>query len=193
MIDLAVSCTGFLFLLRVNKPLLAFVPFFFSIDFSQWGLFAIGDNRIAWNINSQIAARVDLEEAKFKNTDWSPEARKDMTELVRDFKVPASYGGTLGALIDGTPSESVSQVFLEDKMFETRHHGRTVLIGEGKKTSKPCHMSGKVEVVFSPSASFLFPSVYLYCSLSYPQVDPQLRSGSCQCHGGRGDLGQLPL
>src|SRR5689334_22040743 len=63
------------------------------------------------------------------NSEWGPETSEPMIKEVRDFLIP--FGGTLGDLIDATPRDNISRVFLEDKMFETWHHGRTVLIGDG--------------------------------------------------------------
>jgi hypothetical protein len=53
-----------------------------------------------------------------------------MIQQVRDFRVPFG-NNTLGDLIDATPRENISKVFLEDKLFDTWNHGRTVLIGDG--------------------------------------------------------------
>lgn len=53
-----------------------------------------------------------------------------MIKEVRNFLIP--FGNkTLGDLIDATPQDNISKVFLEDKLFETWNHGRTVLIGDG--------------------------------------------------------------
>lgn len=52
-----------------------------------------------------------------------------MIKEVRDFLIP--IGGTMGDLIDSSPRETISRVFLEDKLFDTWHDGRTVLIGDG--------------------------------------------------------------
>jgi len=52
-----------------------------------------------------------------------------MVKAVRNFKIPY---GTMGDLIDVTPKDVVSQVFLEDKLYEAWHHGQTVLIGDGE-------------------------------------------------------------
>jgi hypothetical protein len=40
----------------------------------------------------------------------------------------------MGDLIRDTPPDLISRVFLEDKVFKTWYHGRTILIGDGKKT-----------------------------------------------------------
>lgn len=53
-----------------------------------------------------------------------------MIAEVKDFLIP--LGGTLGDLINATPSDIISRVYLEDKMFETWNHGRVALIGDGR-------------------------------------------------------------
>jgi len=52
-----------------------------------------------------------------------------MIKEVYDFVTPF---GRLGEFIDATPKDRISKVFLEEKLFETWYHGRTVLIGDGK-------------------------------------------------------------
>jgi len=44
---------------------------------------------------------------------------------------PCVYGGTLSTVIDATPDDLISRVYLEHKMFETWFHKRSVLIGDG--------------------------------------------------------------
>ena len=39
---------------------------------------------------------------------------------------------TVGDLIDRTAPQLISKVMLEEKLFKTWYHGRTVLIGDGK-------------------------------------------------------------
>ena len=41
--------------------------------------------------------------------------------------------GDLGSLLDATPKENISKVVLEEKVYETWTHGRTVLIGDGEQ------------------------------------------------------------
>lgn len=56
-----------------------------------------------------------------------------MIEGIRGFKTPY---GTMGDLIDATPKEVISQVYLEDMLFETWNYGRAVLIGDGRLTTR---------------------------------------------------------
>ncbi|KAF8943822.1 hypothetical protein BGZ47_005013 [Haplosporangium gracile] len=68
----------------------------------------------------------------FRNSEWGPEAAEVMCDQVRDF--PIVSGGTtplnMGHLIDWTPKELISKVMFEEKVFETWHDCRTVLIGD---------------------------------------------------------------
>lgn len=44
----------------------------------------------------------------------------------------------MGEIMDDTPKELISKVFLEEKVFKTWYHGRTVLIGDGRCIIGPC-------------------------------------------------------
>lgn len=63
-----------------------------------------------------------------------------MINEIKDFKVPV--GGTLGELILNTPKDGISRVYLENKIFETWHHKRVVLIGDA------CHKVNQIETTF---------------------------------------------
>jgi hypothetical protein len=71
----------------------------------------------------------EIADDQFKASDWVPQQNKKLLDLIRHFKTPY---GTLGDMFDATPIERVSKVYFEDKLFETWHHGRTILIGDGK-------------------------------------------------------------
>lgn len=94
----------------------------------SWSAFTVPGNRICWNAILQLSTVKEASEHKFKNSEWGPETSEPMIKEVRDFLIP--FGGTLGELIDATPRDNISRVFLEDKLFETWHYGRTVLVGD---------------------------------------------------------------
>jgi 2-polyprenyl-6-methoxyphenol hydroxylase-like FAD-dependent oxidoreductase len=75
----------------------------------------------------QYTTKAESDKEKIRNPEWAPETSTEMIEKVKDFKTP---WGTLGDLFDQTPKDKISRVFLEDKLFETWTHGRTVLIGD---------------------------------------------------------------
>ncbi|KAF8977380.1 hypothetical protein BGZ46_007420 [Entomortierella lignicola] len=55
---------------------------------------------------------------------------KHLAEECRSFHVPMLKGKTFGDLIDSTPKENIGRAVTEQTLFETWHHGRTVLIGD---------------------------------------------------------------
>ncbi|KAF9208122.1 hypothetical protein BGZ49_009746 [Haplosporangium sp. Z 27] len=85
-------------------------------------------NRICWGITIQLSSD-KASKQMFKNSEWGPEANDSMISEIQDY--PSHFGGRIGDLIDETPKDMISRVFLEEKMFETWYYGRTVLIGDG--------------------------------------------------------------
>ena len=65
----------------------------------------------------------------FENAEWNPE--ENMSILNEFHDLPCPYGGTIGDLTDATPVEEISKIYLEDKIFTTWFHGRSVLLGDG--------------------------------------------------------------
>ncbi|KAI1317163.1 hypothetical protein EDD11_008954 [Mortierella claussenii] len=59
------------------------------------------------------------------------EERAHFSTTLGDNSKVSPWGGSMGDIIQDTPKELISKVFLEEKMFITWHHGRTVLIGDG--------------------------------------------------------------
>ncbi|KAF9929281.1 hypothetical protein BGZ67_006412 [Mortierella alpina] len=108
-----------------------------DFSYSIW-LMPLNNNRISWMINGkmftpQAANKKDAKnqlEENFKFSEWGPEAAEELCDKVRSFTCPY-IGGTIGDLIDHTPKEVISKVMLEDKMFETWHSDRVVLLGDG--------------------------------------------------------------
>ncbi|KAF9087645.1 hypothetical protein BGX23_007965 [Mortierella sp. AD031] len=94
----------------------------------SWSAFTVPGNRICWNVISQLDSLEESEKQKFKNAEWTSGSNDAMIKEVKDFLIP--LGGTLGDLIEATPRENISRVFLEDKMFETWNYGRVALIGD---------------------------------------------------------------
>ncbi|KAF9087646.1 hypothetical protein BGX23_007966 [Mortierella sp. AD031] len=99
----------------------------------SWSAFSVPGNRICWNVIRQLATVQEASDHKFMNSEWSTQTNDPLIKEVRGFLIP--FGGTLGDLIDATPREAISRVFLEDKMFDTWNDGRTVLIGDGAVTA----------------------------------------------------------
>lgn len=72
-----------------------------------------------------------------ENSEWGPHAAQTMCDQTRDFPIPFGNGKlTLGDMYDRTPKDKISKVMLEEKIFKTWYHGRTVLLGDGKKSER---------------------------------------------------------
>ncbi|ORZ28079.1 hypothetical protein BCR41DRAFT_344625 [Lobosporangium transversale] len=83
--------------------------------------------RVCWSIGTGLS-EAEAKEKRFKNSEWGPEANELMIKEFEDH--PSPWGGTFGDFIRMTPPHLVSRVSLEEKIFQTWFHGRTVLIGD---------------------------------------------------------------
>ncbi|KAF9134468.1 hypothetical protein BGW39_006928 [Mortierella sp. 14UC] len=94
-----------------------------------WSSFSVPGNRIYWNVVLQLSTVEESTPNKFKNSEWGGNSSDPMIKEVRDFRIPLG-NNTLGDLIDATPEDNISKVFMEEKLFDTWNHGRVVLIGD---------------------------------------------------------------
>lgn len=107
----------------------------------------------------QLDSRAADEES-FRNSEWTSEANDTMIRDAHDFKTPH---GTIGSLIEKTPKELISKVFLEDKLFETWYNGRVVLIGDGEiaktttTTTNVCVQKAKGYTKYNSHTALIFP------------------------------------
>ncbi|KAF9171906.1 hypothetical protein BGX20_006725, partial [Mortierella sp. AD010] len=70
----------------------------------------------------------------FRSSDWGSESNGSIQEDWRAFKLPLGPDNsyiTIDDLINSTESGNVTKVMLEEKLYTTWHHGRTVLLGDG--------------------------------------------------------------
>ncbi|KAF9116084.1 hypothetical protein BGW39_002834, partial [Mortierella sp. 14UC] len=112
----------------------------------SWRYYSLPDHRIGWGFGTQL---LDLDLSKesdtFRASDWGPESAHALCKEIREYKIP--IGGTLGDLIDNSPKEYVTKVLLEEKLFETWYHGRTVLIGDACHKIMPYVGQGAVNAM----------------------------------------------
>src|SRR5690554_4934856 len=95
------------------------------------------DDRVCWLLNryyDETEAQVEESQvscggvqAAATDMEWGQEAVQEMLGQMRDFKCP--YSGTVGEMVDRTTPHLISKVTLEEKLFKTWYHGRTIMIG----------------------------------------------------------------
>ncbi|KAG0308736.1 hypothetical protein BGZ98_007012 [Dissophora globulifera] len=93
-----------------------------------WSTFTVPEKKICWGIQVQVSTSC-ADDMAFRNTSWSSEGNELMIKEIRD--LPTIYG-PVSRFIDATPQDRISHAFMEEKMFETWFHERTVLIGDGQ-------------------------------------------------------------
>ncbi|KAF9180014.1 hypothetical protein BGZ51_006513 [Haplosporangium sp. Z 767] len=111
----------------------------------SWVYFSVPDNRICWSVIEHLNGETSRLNDSFRNTEWGPEAAEAMCAKVRDFAFPD--GLSVGDLIDKTPKHLISKVMLEEKLFDTWHSGRTVLLGDACHKMHPSAGLGAVSAI----------------------------------------------
>ncbi|KAF9920798.1 hypothetical protein FBU30_009274 [Linnemannia zychae] len=145
-----------------------------------WCTFTTAPNTICWMIFHNLpkqSSKVTKEKQllSHEDADWGPTAALSMCEATRDFPLPSEHEGkklTLGDLYNVTPKEQISKVMLEEKIFETWHHGRIVLMGDGAVTAMhdaialanlfyamPTKTSEDIATIFKEYQTERFPAV----------------------------------
>ncbi|KAF9347983.1 hypothetical protein BGX26_000563 [Mortierella sp. AD094] len=88
------------------------------------------NNQVCWGFGVQLP-ETELKEMSFRYSEWSLESNGSIDSALTAHKdFPCPLGGTMGELFDATPKEMISKIFLEEKVFKTWYHGRTVLLGD---------------------------------------------------------------
>ncbi|KAF9932218.1 hypothetical protein BGZ67_004860 [Mortierella alpina] len=97
----------------------------------SWNTLTAKGNIICWGVTQYLDKESSKENDSFRRSEWSSEAAEAMCKEVQDFPIPGGDGTlTLEDVINNTPKEFISKVMLEEKVFETWYHGRSVLIGD---------------------------------------------------------------
>lgn len=93
------------------------------------------NNVMCWSVMHYLRkGTTSTTDKNLRRLGWGEEAAEAMASDLRDFPIPGGNGAlTLADLIDATPKNQMTKVMLEEKIFDTWHHGRAVLMGDGKE------------------------------------------------------------
>ncbi|KAF9381928.1 hypothetical protein BGX21_001971 [Mortierella sp. AD011] len=135
------------------------------------------DNQICWGVKIQIPED-KAKDLHFRNSEWGPESVEEMLDQFQDF--PCAFGGTMKEIMDSTPRNLISKVFLEEKVFQTWYDGRSVLIGDA------CHKllpgAGQGAVMAMKDAVVLANCIYNMKDLSDESIKTAFSSYYRQRH-----------
>ncbi|KAG0300447.1 hypothetical protein BGZ97_003229, partial [Linnemannia gamsii] len=99
-------------------------------------LFTTAQDTICWTIirfhdAKSTKAALEKEFRQADNSEWGPVAAQFMCDETKDIPIVLGNGKmTLADIFDCTPMDRTSLVMLEEKLFQTWYHGRTVLLGD---------------------------------------------------------------
>ncbi|KAF8955867.1 hypothetical protein BGZ46_002524 [Entomortierella lignicola] len=105
---------------------------------------SIPGKRIGWFLTVQLSEE-QARTQQSRNSEWGPEANEAMLKDFEDILCP--WGRPLKEIFDATPKDLISKVFLEEKLFTTWYHGRTVLLGDACHKMLPAAGQGAVNAM----------------------------------------------
>ncbi|KAG0273268.1 hypothetical protein BGZ95_010917 [Linnemannia exigua] len=152
----------------------------------SYSTFTTAQKTVCWAVIMYLDAESSKDNDAFRNSEWGPGAAAAMCEQVKDFPIVA--GGdkklTMGDLIERTPKELISKVMLEEKVFKTWHHCRTVLLGDACHKLSPAGGAGAANAMhdavtlanqinaltFHPTINEITAAFKAYCNERQPWV-----------------------
>ncbi|KAF9292900.1 hypothetical protein BGZ88_006000 [Linnemannia elongata] len=141
-----------------QEPLCSFYNTMGKDSPHTWVVFATAQSTLCYMVIHHLdkASSKAAEEHRFRESDnsqWGPHAAQAMVDETRHF--PLAIGTkkmTMGDLYDMTPQGRISKVMLEEKVFQTWHSGRTVLLGDACHKLNPSGGHGAITAMHDATA-----------------------------------------
>ncbi|KAG0207759.1 hypothetical protein BGX33_006653 [Mortierella sp. NVP41] len=122
--------------------------------------FTTQQNTVCYAVVQYLNEETSKENDAFRQSEWGQEAATAMCKELCHFPIISGSEKplTLGDLFDWSPKEYISKVMLEEKVFKTWYHCRTVLIGDACHKLNPSGGQGAVNAIHDAIvlANYLF-------------------------------------
>ncbi|KAF9278397.1 hypothetical protein BGZ74_003113 [Mortierella antarctica] len=105
-----------------------------------WYTVSTKTNSICWTVVKYLDGKTMPDDLP-DGAAWGQQSTEDICNEVQSYKAPGGKDGnvlTLGDYFDKTPKGSISKVKMHEKVFETWHDGRVVLLGDGVVSAANC-------------------------------------------------------
>ncbi|KAF8982393.1 hypothetical protein BGZ46_001355 [Entomortierella lignicola] len=115
-----------------------------------WRCFEVPGNRVCWRVDIQVGSDSSANSDAFKNFDWGTESNDSIQKDWHSFKVPLGVDEsflTIEDLINATEKENITKVTLEEKLYTTWYHRRTVLMGDSCHKMLPNAARGAINAM----------------------------------------------
>ncbi|KAF9158026.1 hypothetical protein BGX21_004629 [Mortierella sp. AD011] len=104
---------------------------------------SVPGNRVCWSVVIQLTP--EEQETALRNSEWAAKTIENGITPFAHHKTP--FGCTLGDLVNETPKDYISNVYLEEKIFETWNNGRIALLGDACHKMLPSAGQGAINAM----------------------------------------------